>query len=906
MIASTKGNHRMRTRYAFLTALFGRLVLNGLIVLGFAADPVVLGAQQRDEVKTPAASSGTIADPFQRLRRTVTTPRPDYWHRVSEALQKLETLEGAAYNSRYGVVTLHGKPAEDRGPFHLDDLMVALRAAYFETDSVGMTIDPLPDNPRGPEMQVVFFGGCENTALGWVIFECDRLMKSLSQGEDNLTHQPVRPDGLDDFLNMLELSRGFGEHTSNEWNRFWLSTDLKQGDSWRKKPTKSNGTQPVLLVTADGAAMSFLHCRLYVRTQVMALRGGKMIPVAEGKSKAAEQFAIRFVNHYDELAEQYPVFARAVAFARLVVLCEWLDWLSETSGLLLDTQFIRNYRQQVPVMTPIRTSARKSSMKWDERRSNGYTSHELQIYGGVDLEPRAFIARDQDGAAQKQRELSDRGLESHPQEITWMDRSEGSPRRVVVFPTARTQLQPTPEAPRDGIELRESQQADPQAKSPDSHLPPTPRIAESDRIEDVPIVPVTLTKIDERSSQSIRGPPNDKEQALLVDLDYFTRSDRIEVVDRVSPSGTREGSRKDARGPPSHPSPPPGGKPDPDVSPRPRSERRSTNERTTAGSSFAGSDRSELIHRFTETPEKREVGHYSQIEARRLPIPSDAPEKRLATDAASGSKTEDIPSATPLGLSIFTTPEGIRTYNFPRLHEPSSPRYHHEVGIAGRPDTNIEVIRDLAVMSECGDIMVDFAQPQIDQVRGRLFYPPSTPGESQLAGYYPDRRTLEFQDGMRIAFDKDGNPHKVRLPNATSLTFRYATQLKDGSNWPRPVACEVTSKDNRAVSGTYRLVADAGNATNEVRASPSPDATTAEPQNPIRPTDQAEPERIQTTKPREQEAEAAEQDVPAALATKEETAFEKSVPVEGEDQTVLFHPSPQDLTVLAIPTLAKA
>ena len=187
--------------------------------------PEPISAKPSELVAIEADGDGEIDDLFGWLRQPQTKPDVLYWQQVGDALRGLKTIEGASYSHEFGTLTIHGEPMPDgeQGPFHLDDLMLALQANFFGTEPLAVSIDPQPATPgkaKRPMQSVRYLGGCEDTALGWLLFECDRILKGLSQGEDNLTNKPMRPR-IAGFYNMLELGEHFKEPAQQ--NRFSAS-----------------------------------------------------------------------------------------------------------------------------------------------------------------------------------------------------------------------------------------------------------------------------------------------------------------------------------------------------------------------------------------------------------------------------------------------------------------------------------------------------------------------------------------------------------------------------------------------------------------------------------------------------------------------------------------------------------
>jgi hypothetical protein len=806
------------------------------------------------------ATTDGISDIFGRLRKPYQVARSSYWRAVGDALRNLETLEGASYDPRYGILTLRGKPCSGNGPFHLDDLITALRAAFFEKESVGMTIDPDPENPHGPTMPVKYFGGCANTGFGWVLFECDRLMKSLGNGEDNLSHIALTPS-IKDFHNMLQLGMGLNDSGKDEWNRFWLTTDVLEGPDWREKPQRSNGYQPVVFATEDQRSINFAHCRLYVRTEVMKLENGKLEKSPGKASKAAEYFANHINHYYDEYARLYPVFARAAALERLIVLAEWI----EKTQIPMDLQFIRNYQPQVLVVTPSRTKAATVSLETSERISGGVQRRIMKSYGGVDLQPRTFFANDVKGAAGREYAIIQNSTAQHKSDITWDVQTTEGPSRVVALPTM-DMVGPSPLAQSmrsEGIQ-REGFSSQPKKQQVQPDLQAIPQnkieIAQSPRSEGIDREPMQAKNSEINKTQKIRGPPGRIEgqpdhQAIPRNGIEIAQSPRSEGIDREPMKAKKYESATNtpSRAPPGSSLQSPRSESiereiaqlqfrtvklrnqlpailplNPSLSPDVPVEinkhsisslndldsvrEQSTRGPPTSSKYVAADERAEGIAR-----EPLNYKNISGIKTISGPVtegfrPDSARMERIERESLDMSAANDSSQKNlPLGMPLFMTSAGEATYNIPRLFMHNSPRMKQSIGIEGKPNSKIEVPHSLMLMSEVGDIAITFQSPEIDQNRSEIYYPASNAGANDVIGYYPKDRTLEFKDGSHIQFDENGFPLEVNLKDSESgsstvVKFYYDSKQQKEGLWPEPISCRVSSKSKRADAGNYRLV----------------------------------------------------------------------------------------------------
>lgn len=761
-------------------------------------------------------------DPFARLRGVMPSPRSAYWEQVGQGLQRLATLDGAAYNSEFGVLTLFGKPADSYGPFHVDDLMVALKAAYFETESLGVTIDPDPKDLHGPEMAVRYFGGCQDTALGWLMFECDRLLKSLSHGEDNITHAELRPE-IPGFLNMLELSQEFAAKEAGEWNRFWLAFDLDEAPNWRQQTQQSNATQPIVHETGDGMAISFARCRMYLRTEVMVFENGEMTSAKGASSTAARRFADHFTANFDAFAARCREFDRLRALGRIMVLADWI----EKSRVPIDLEYVRDYPQRVDIRTPHLTPAGKATLERVTRTTDRIATEIVSVFGGVDLNPRTYYAADSEGRAAAYRGLSAKEVRQHRSAVSWGTSLDGQPLVAVVVPTNATNLTKPNTRSNKRAALRSLRN---EGEHPEGRVPePIDLAARAERGEHVPIV--SLATID-RYRQDRLGPTS-AGVPLLVDTRYV--SDR-EVSTPLPPETPQVAEQKDASPPRIRPPPQAGSEPAADTAgvtdltphaergeavgvvrqplpkkePRPAAQARAppadgqfvpqaSRPERTAAVKAALKDAERL-----ESPQERMLA-----EPRAPPIQSEfavLAERSEAVGIVTRRLTElrAADDETPWGLPIFATRGGQPTFNLPHLFQYESPRGGTVTRIEDMPTTKMRIADQLVVRSPLGDIHVSFAEPQIDQRRRAFFYPPKPSGAFAIVGFYPESRTLEFTDGMQVVFDTRGYAVQLQMPNGDSLAFRYPSAEMP---WAEPVICSVTCAPGRVGTGVFRLVA---------------------------------------------------------------------------------------------------
>jgi len=191
-----------------------------------------------------------------------------------------------------------------------DHLYVAMRST-LAGQSLGVSIDPPKEYrdernrnkhmPDGIPLLVSYLGNTQGTEFGSIMFEADRLMKSLGVGIDNETRQSITAHmpGFKTHLEMLEP----GKQRESNWYRFWFVTDRVE-----------------LKRNSSGDAIIFGDVKIKVLTETQYQSGEK----AEISEQTAEQFARHLTEHYDEYAKEFPVLERLKELAKIAALAKYI------------------------------------------------------------------------------------------------------------------------------------------------------------------------------------------------------------------------------------------------------------------------------------------------------------------------------------------------------------------------------------------------------------------------------------------------------------------------------------------------------------------------------------------------------------------------------------------------------
>jgi len=263
-------------------------------------------------------------------------------------------------------------------PLRLDDVVTVFRSVYLNGEGPTVTIDPNPKDPNASPMVIRHSKATEDTYVGWVLYEADRLMKGYGQGVDNITQKDIA-SRVPGYANVLETTYFGGGNPQDAqkmgiWERFWIVP----AESRRYEGTRKE--------------LTLFDVPLKVKTQKMRWQNGKLVDDLTGNSSpGAQAFTSWFTTNYDAIGgEQYltppkesgmakpvPVFTELRRIALLTAVAEKLRDQGVPIPFWMHDYDVR----KVPFehVTP--------AMEVTRQRSSGSTIHTARVFGGVELSP---------------------------------------------------------------------------------------------------------------------------------------------------------------------------------------------------------------------------------------------------------------------------------------------------------------------------------------------------------------------------------------------------------------------------------------------------------------------------------------------------------------------------------------
>jgi len=268
--------------------------------------------------------------------------------KTAQLLTDLSEIKGAFYDDKTGQIILMGKQNMNLPQMKLDDLAVAVNSVYAGTDP-GVSIDPPLVNNL---FSVRYDGKTSNTEFGYIMFESDRIMKTLVLGKDNITGNPVSStvSGYKNLLNRFKDAGGLPGGSSELAWRFWF------------KPKEMK-----LVQSTDGNSMVFDTAAMELLTESKFQNN----VIGDPQSEA---FAQNLTQYYDAYANEWPILKDLKRLGQVVSVIKWI----KDNDIPIDFSFIGSY--QVPAYsTPTNTPATQAFTQWQD----GNIIRTLTITGGV-------------------------------------------------------------------------------------------------------------------------------------------------------------------------------------------------------------------------------------------------------------------------------------------------------------------------------------------------------------------------------------------------------------------------------------------------------------------------------------------------------------------------------------------
>ncbi len=251
-----------------------------------------------------------------------------------------------------------------------EDIAILIRGIFTSPDHcIWQTIDPPPNKSDMDKYGLVYYGGMvEDTHVGMVMFEADRVMKCLSGGYENRTGQPINILGSyqSEWDYMPEITFN-DQYPEEEWHRYWFTT----------KDT-------IVQYDPDLKVVKIIGDPLSVETERMEMINGKLESTFDPDyDSCSYKWTKHFENNLLLYAKYYPVLYELHELSRWTSL---LTALYET-GFIFDEIHLNNFPYvTTPIKTPIIQILKERNTENTTQTHIEIRTRQISLTGGVGLE----------------------------------------------------------------------------------------------------------------------------------------------------------------------------------------------------------------------------------------------------------------------------------------------------------------------------------------------------------------------------------------------------------------------------------------------------------------------------------------------------------------------------------------
>ncbi len=282
---------------------------------------------------------------------------------AGNALNHLGGLEGIALDKTNDRLILIGKGERpiNLPPLRIDDVVTIFRCVYLHGAAPSVTIDPISDKDTEKWMNVIHGEGTNNTYVGWVLYEADRIMKNYGLGKDNKTKKKIysRVPGYRDF-------HAIGAVLGQRWERYWIVPASMK---------RTRGTT---------SELTMLDVPLKLMTEKMEWDGTKLVTARNPRpSKGATAYTKWFTSQYNKIAKEVKLLPpKHFGFEKPVAIYEELRRIALISGI---AETLRDQNVPFPAWMydyPVKPCISDSQTPCIKVTGKGY-----KVHGGVQLSP---------------------------------------------------------------------------------------------------------------------------------------------------------------------------------------------------------------------------------------------------------------------------------------------------------------------------------------------------------------------------------------------------------------------------------------------------------------------------------------------------------------------------------------
>jgi len=251
-----------------------------------------------------------------------------------------------------------------------EDIAILMRGIFTSPEQcIWQTIDPPPNKNDIDKYGSVYYGGMvEDTHVGMVMFEADRVMKCLSGGYENRTGKPINiQDNYKSEWNYMPEITFDDQYSWEEWHRYWFTTE-----------------DTIVQYDPDLKVVKIIGNPLSVKTERMEMISGKLESTFDPDyDSCSYKWTKHFENNLLFYARYYPVLYELQELSRWTSL---LNALYET-GFIFDEILLNNFPYVfTPTKTPIIQIIKERNTENTTQTYTETTTRQISLTGGVGLE----------------------------------------------------------------------------------------------------------------------------------------------------------------------------------------------------------------------------------------------------------------------------------------------------------------------------------------------------------------------------------------------------------------------------------------------------------------------------------------------------------------------------------------
>lgn len=341
---------------------------------GFRMEDMNSPKQDIDAILMEGKKDGDVID-FQSSNAFLNKIKTDS---IKCFINAISTLDGAYYEK--GKLFLVGQKRETQqqpASFLPEDIIVAFRS-IANSPCRGASVDIIETyDPSGTGKYGIinFEGLIENSHLGQVLFESDRLLKTISLGCDNISFSSLQLTRWWN-RNKFDYKKMPTSNTTEEWHKFWFTADEMEIED-----------------DHNSDIMRFNNNKITALTQKMKIKNSEAEYYFEKESKSETgNFTANLNENFQYYRNEYPVLNEFIEISKLIAIAKW--FYNKGVVIKFNKEDVKGfYNRYTPLKTPIIKVSRTRTIKNVDLDNYTETEFVMNSVGGINLKTYKFKSK---------------------------------------------------------------------------------------------------------------------------------------------------------------------------------------------------------------------------------------------------------------------------------------------------------------------------------------------------------------------------------------------------------------------------------------------------------------------------------------------------------------------------------